>query len=125
MDYRIISQFYRQRRMISVFAFIFAWSITGLVYAAEDDYLKSLEIESQKIRDTKKIATEVGGGEDSTVIDAQRNEFESYMSVKHKGTYAFYRKLPDRSREEIFKAFVDGASMGEIRTMTIDRKLNR
>jgi len=64
-------------------------------------------------------------GDDTTSIDAQRNAFDTYMKAKHKGTYAFYRKLPEHSREEIFKAFVNGASMTEIRHMVIDRKMNR
>lgn len=115
------------QKFFTVSAFLFALSFTGLLFAAgEDDYLKALEAESQKITDTKELVDdgEAAEGED-TESDAQRNEFEVYMKAKYRGTYAFYRKLPDRTREEIFNAFVDGASMTDIRHMVIERKMNR
>ena len=90
--------------------------------AAEDDYLKSLEAEAGKIEGapTQEVANNA-----PAVTDAQRSEFEAYLEENQKGTYAFYKKLPAQSREEVFKAFVDGASMSEVRKMVIDRKLNR
>ncbi len=99
--------------------------LAGFVHADEDEYLRSLEAEAEKIGSMEPVETGSAETEDATAIDAQRNVFESYLKSKHRGTYAFYRKLPDRSKEEIFKAFVDGASMKDIRHMVIDRKLNR
>lgn len=111
-------------KFFTVSAFLFALSMTGLASAAgEDDYLKALEAESQKM-EAKEFVAESAEGE-NIESDAQRNEFEMYMKAKHKGTYAFYRKLPDYSKEEIFMAFTDGALMEDIRYMVIERKLNR
>ena len=96
------------------------WSLPGM--AADDDYLQSLEAEAGKIEGS---ATPKAQSSTQQVIDAQREEFEIYLEQNQKGTYAFYKKLPAQSREEVFKAFVDGASMRDIRKMVIDRKLNR
>ena len=96
--------------------------------AADDDYLKSLEAESTKIRSDPGATApgaDAGSSQGLSLTDAQRAEFEAYLEEKQKGTFAFYRKLPERSREEVFKSFVDGASMDDIRRMVIDRKMNR
>ncbi len=110
------------RLAFAVYLFICSFSSTGLLNAAEDDYLKNLEAEARKIRNPEQLDEKTL---DTTPIDSQRSAFESYLAVKHRGTYAFYRKLSDRSREEVFKAFVDGVSMSDIRHMVIDRRLNR
>ena len=90
--------------------------------AADDDYLQSLEAEAGKIEGSP---TPDARNSTQQVTDAQRDAFEVYLEENQKGTYAFYEKLPAQSREEVFKAFVDGASMRDIRKMVIDRKLNR
>lgn len=94
-------------------------------FAADDDYLKSLEAETSKINLESARETVEAGGAELSVIDEQRANFEAYLEEKQRGTYAFYRKLPERSREEVFNSFIDGASMDQIRKMVIDRKMNR
>ena len=117
----------RNSRIPLLFVLACAFSTSG--FTADDDYLKSLEAESSKIKTAPGSAQPaVDGGDnaqDDTLTDAQRAEFESYLEEHQKGTFAFYRKLPERSREEVFKSFVDGASMDEIRRLVIDRKMNR
>lgn len=100
------------------------FSVNGLC-ASEDDYLKALEAESKKIGGGGKVVAGTQKNADKSIVAAQRVAFETYLQTKHKGTYAFYRKLPSRSQEEIFKAFLSDLPMEEVRHMVIDRKMNR
>jgi hypothetical protein len=40
------------------------------------------------------------------------------------GTYTFYRRLPERSRAEIFVDYGEGASMQVLRDKVVDRYLH-
>jgi hypothetical protein len=53
-----------------------------------------------------------------------RKSFEALLRQQHVGTYSFYRRLPERSREEIFVDFGSGASMESLRDKVVDRYLH-
>ena len=100
-----------------------------------DDYLSELDAEAKKV-EVRKIDGESGA---STVeappeipIDdgvtrpgASRDAFESLLKKKYLGTFGFYKKLPERSRQEIFLEYQHGAPMTVVRKKIIDRLLQR
>ena len=53
-----------------------------------------------------------------------RKDFEALLRREHVGTFSFYRRLPERSREEIFVDYSNGASMEALRGKIIDRYLH-
>lgn len=81
-------------------------------------------------------ATKVGAGSTDTGMNAggagadvrrprpSRERFEELLSERHVGTYSFYRKLPERSREEVFLDYSDGATMDALRETIVDRYLH-
>ena len=54
-----------------------------------------------------------------------QKEFERLLKAKAKGTYSFYESLMEKDKAEVYKSYVGGASMQQIRRMIIDRKMNR
>jgi len=100
--------------------------------AAEDTYLELLDQEVIKVEPS---ATDTvgdnprGSPPDERVLAAappapSRAHFETLMSRQHVGTYSFYSRLPERSREEIFLDYSNGASMEALREKIIDRYLH-
>jgi len=100
--------------------------------AAEDTYLELLDQEVTKVEPS---ATDTlgdnprGSQRDERVLVAapsapSRAHFETLMSRQHVGTYSFYTRLPERSREEIFFDYSGGASMEALREKIIDRYLH-
>ena len=67
----------------SVLVFIF-FAADGLC-ASEDDYLKALEAESEKIGGGGQTVDAAGGKEDKTTVRSQRVAFDTYLQTKHKG----------------------------------------
>jgi hypothetical protein len=55
---------------------------------------------------------------------SSRVAFENLLREQHVGTYSFYRRLPERSREEVFLDFSRGASMESLRGKIVDRYLH-
>ena len=83
----------------------------------EDDYLSAISDEAEKVEQNISVDT---NGTGQTL-----REFDAELKSRYRGTYTFYRKLPRRSREEIYQDYRDGASIDEIRKKIMDRFLNR
>jgi len=98
---------------------------------ADDRYLELLDEEVSKV-DSVSVDKADDEGETSSA-EAQapeavsvplREDFEALLRREHVGTFSFYRRLPERSREEIFVDFSNGASMEALRGKIIDRYLH-
>jgi len=100
-----------------------------------DDYLDSLEVESNKVEshsfeeskageqsDSFSEENALGGSLDNVEL---RKEFESHLSENNKGSFILFKKLPERSRQEVYDEFANGATMQEIRRLIVDRILQR
>ena len=111
---------------------VVAWLLAvSSAVAADDPYLQMLDEEATKVGG---VATDSNTRQD--VADAvpgvpreapgvpSRAEFEELLRVEHVGTYSFYRRLPERSREEIFIDYSKGASMESLRGKIVDRYLH-
>ncbi len=93
-------------------------------HAEEDDYLRALEAEAERIDAPE--PPRPGRNADSGVAEnrGDRAAFESELQ-KHKGTYSFYQTLLEKDKAEVYKAYREGASFAKIRKMIISRKLHR
>lgn len=100
-----------------------------------DDYLSELDAEARKVESReidaeRGISRVVNPAQDTSVTagtaaKSSRDAFESMLRERYLGTYGFYRKLPERSRQEIFGDYRDGAPISEVRKKIIDRLLQR
>jgi hypothetical protein len=73
-------------------------------------------------------STNHGSGEsdEPDVIDGpEMKVFEDDLRASYMGSFTFYKKLPRRSRAEIFEEYKEGASIDEFRNMIIDRFLEQ
>ncbi len=89
---------------------------------AGDDYLESLEAEARKLGPVAPAVQPETSAEQNGRGD--RAGFEAELA-KHKGTYSFYRKLQEKDKAEVFKAYEEGADFARIRRMIIDRRMHR
>ncbi len=97
---------------------------SGPILAAEDDFLSAIEAESEKVdarQETDKKKT-TGSAE---VDEASRDEFEKILAEKYQGSFKFYSKLPERSRQEIVQEYERGTSFVKLRKKIIDRFMQR
>ena len=92
------------------------------VFAAEDDYLQSLEAEVDKVEHGVDPAVSEKSGSD---MEAQRAAFEELLEGQYRGTYVFYKRLSERSKQEVFLRYAGGAPVKDIRGMIVDRSLNQ
>ena len=96
------------------------------VSGADDAYLKMLDQEVTKVEpdssDKAIDAKDMSAGTAANV--PSREHFEEILREQNVGTYSFYRKLPERTREEIFLDYSNGASMEALRGKIIDRYLH-
>jgi len=103
------------------------WSCFSVASAADDPYLELLNEEATKVEPE---ATDTGKDSDERVLPdsgsklTSRERFEALLEQQHAGTYSFYRKLPERSREEVFLDYSNGASMEALREKIVDRYLH-
>jgi hypothetical protein len=97
------------------------------VIAAEDPYLQALENEVEKVEHAVVApdAPAAASTDANLVSDAARTQFEGTLRERYTGTYEFYRKLPERSRQEIFDHYQHGASIADVRKKIIDRLLQQ
>lgn len=104
------------------------------VLVAQDDYLKALESEATKIDAEPERSESVTGAGDVAVASAAdstpgsgvtREQFESLMQDKYRGTYVFYRQLQPHTQEEIFSEFEKGVPIAELRDKVVERYLQR
>lgn len=91
--------------------------------AEQDPYLQTLEGEVDKLEPN-------GVGEESASTSTPesrqeatlvRDRFESMLQQRYAGTYSFYTRLPERSRQEIVGEYRHGADIRQLRQMIIDR----
>lgn len=101
------------------------------VLASDDPYLDLLDQEASKVErrstDTLDDGSAPPGG--SAIVRPTRNipsreRFEALLRQEHVGTYSFYSKLPERSREEVFLDFSRGTSLEALRKKIVDRYLH-
>ena len=99
--------------------------------AADDPYLEMLDQEATKVEgrssdtnDDGNAAAGAGSSPRKPVALPSRARFEELLRRQNVGTYSFYRKLPERSREEIFLDYSNGASMEALREKIVDRYLH-
>lgn len=114
--------------MLWVVAFL---TIVLPAWASDDAYLEALDQEVSKVEgvssDTAEDKAELVAPKverRSTTAVPSREVFETQLRDRHVGTYSFYRRLPERSREEIFLDYSNGASMEALRSKIIERYLH-
>ena len=120
----------RLLRVAGMAALVTAWPVH-----AADDYLSELDAEVKKVearnidgaagRNDVEAPAEVAVATRGTRNGASRDAFEGLLKQKYLGTFGFYKKLPERSRQEIFLEYQEGAPMAEVRKKIIDRLLQR
>jgi hypothetical protein len=101
-------------------------------HAVDDPYLQMLDEEVTKVEggltDTGKEDATARPDRTRGVQDAQavasRKSFEAMLRQQHVGTYSFYRRLPERSREEVYVDYGNGASVESLRDKVVDRYLH-
>lgn len=95
--------------------------------AADDPYLELLDREVTKVEPVASDTVDEGRGvvgNDASRPVASKESFETLLRRQHVGTYSFYRRLPERSREEVYLDYRSGASMEVLRGKIIDRYLH-
>ncbi len=125
----------------SVLGFLLVVGILGYsaVALSADDYLSALEAEAGKVDvelnepdsatnpGTVSQSAEQGGqalqSQKKEGLASQRANFESLLKKHYFGTYGFYRKLPERSRQEVFEEYRRGVGMDKIRKKIVSRLL--
>lgn len=100
-------------------------------HAADEAYLQLLDEEVTKVEavSTDKEEDDAGRTAESGAMKRaqtapSRERFEALLRKQHVGTYSFYRRLPERSREEIFIDYANGAPMETVREKVVDRYLH-
>ncbi len=93
------------------------------VGAAEDDYLRAVEEEAQRV-EMPRIENEAATSSDEAEVRGSRADFEAELK-QYRGTYSFYQALMEKDKAEVYKAYREGASFSRLRRMIISRKLNR
>lgn len=88
--------------------------------AGGDSYLDAIELEAGA-RDGDDIA-EAGGGDSKS--EDPRAAFELDLERRYRGSYLFYKKLPAKSQEEVFREFEGGASIEDVRKTIMNRFLH-
>ncbi len=100
-----------------------------------EDYLSELDAEAKKVEGTpidltaEPDSAEAPPAESSSrprtdeALDASRKAFERQLKEHYLGSYGFYKKLPERSREEVFQEYRQGADIDKLRKKIIDRLL--
>jgi hypothetical protein len=98
---------------------------------SEEEYLKYIDAEASKLSEPQASPSSadkdhaVEGLEKKDAGALSQQEFEQLLKAKAKGTYSFYESLMEKDKAEVFKSYVGGASMQEVRRMIINRKMNR
>ena len=132
----------KRQFLLSVLGFLPVVGILGFSTVAwsADDYLSELEAEAGKVdaelTEEPDRATGPGAVEQSVEpggqaprsqekgdLASQRANFESLLKKHYFGTYGFYRKLPERSRQEVFEEYRRGVGMDKIRKKIVSRLL--
>jgi hypothetical protein len=124
--------FFRRTIRLGLASIVFAFHISSAV--AADDYLSELDAEASKVNpvslgeeggDTAKSDAVKSAASTPEGTAGSRDQFESLLQEKYLGTYGFYKKLPERSRQEIYLEYSKGAPITEVRKKIVDRLLQR
>jgi len=112
-------------------AVLFVSTMLPVSHSADDGYLHQLDEEVTKVESisTDTVGDDVArpakaGAKGQAQAAPSRERFETQLRQQHVGTYSFYRRLPERSREEIFVDYANGASMEALREKVVDRYLH-
>ncbi len=109
----------------------------SVIASEEDDYLKALSLEVQKVQrksppndsvpdaqDTSNKVTAMGSGEGFSP-DLSMDTFEVELQERYTGSAVFYGKLQRRSQEEVYQEYRRGATISEVREKIMNRFLRR
>lgn len=96
----------------------------GSGWSADDPYLQALDAEVDKVESHPVDVAHLSAA-DAAAAAASREAFELLLRDRYAGTFVFYNKLPERSRQEIFDEYAGGASITGVRKKIIDRLLQR
>lgn len=118
---------------------LITWGAGQSLYAAEDDYLSLIEMETEKVEtrglapasdatvkerpSVAKKSGSTGAGELSSNLSIE--EFGQQLDSRLTGSAVFYRKLSRRDQEAIYQQYLDGAPVVEVRKKIMDRFLKR
>ena len=94
------------------------------VYSIGDTYLEMIEKEAQTLEMDPVLVDSPEQVRADPVILSKRRVFEQELKRLYEGSYLFYTKLPERSREEVFIEYNQGASLEQVRKTIIDRFLH-
>ena len=89
-----------------------------------DTYLEMIEKEAQTLEMDPVLVDSPEQVRADPVILSKRRVFEQELKRLYEGSYLFYTKLPERSREEVFIEYNQGASLEQVRKTIIDRFLH-
>ncbi len=107
----------------------FAMSAGNCLALSEEEYLKYIDAEASKLSEPSTSPVLRSDGVESLeakdAAQLTQKEFERLLKAKAKGTYSFYESLVEKDKAEVYKSYVGGASMQQIRRMIINRKMNR
>ena len=115
----------------AVLALVLVFAVSVIPRAASAEYLSDLAAEAEKVEARQfdsanpGDAAGPGGASANARPQATCDQFESLLEKNYLGTFGFYKKLPERSRQEIFAEYRDGAPISEVRKKIIDRLLQR
>lgn len=101
--------------------FVMSFSVCA---AEDDDYLKALTQEADKVGSSGAAGSGVATT-DGAQGGVSRQAFESELKQKYAGSAVFYSKLPPATQEEIFLEYQSGASISQLRKKIMDRFLHR
>jgi len=121
---------YTTRAACSRFLAVLVVLLFSIPVFSADDYLSEIEAETVKLdpglgfeEQPDETGTENNTG--TAEINRSREEFEAWLEEKYRGSFVFYSKLPQRSREEVFQQYLQGADLKVIRKTIVDRYLQR
>jgi hypothetical protein len=110
----LMRRFAKIGKVVGVLVAATAVQLSAVTVVSADALAEMLEAEASKI--------DSGGRNDGAITEQQQLEFERELQV-YRGTYEIYRRLPERSRDEVLEAYAAGASMERLRDMIVDRNL--
>jgi hypothetical protein len=96
--------------------------VPGVPLAEQDPYLQALEGEVEKVEPNEigEDAAFVSTPESRQEAAMVRERFETMLQQRYAGTYSFYARLPERSRQAIVAEYRQGADIRQLRQMIID-----
>lgn len=103
----------------------------GFAAQAQDDYLRALEAEAEKVAPARVTpGTEESASEPRRAVADESGEqsvegFEALLEKQYRGTFAFYKQLSPATRQEIYERFVTGTDMAALRELIVERYLSR